>query len=223
MINWDVIKERSNKVLSSAYMLIAPPTSPLSSCDAFWNQCEWLSLGYKCQCSVNETYEGCVSVCQKATQERAAAGRGRGGPDSCGHAQETSHKAEQHQRAESWDHWEYTQRLTKHVACVVFHKKCYSVFLPCLQISHWFDFLLQATTRLIFSNIMHPRLVETVFLYWACRCFLQVFKKCCRTTHLWAASTPSGLWSNIIPSCTCWTAPASGQQHSKHTLLSPAV
>lgn len=127
MSYWAVIKERSNKVLSSASLLIAPPTSPRSSWDAFRNHCEWSSLGYKCQWSVNEMYDSRVSVCQKATQERAAAGRGRGGPDSCGHAQETSHKAEQHQRAESWDHWDYTQRLTKHVACVVFPKKCYSV------------------------------------------------------------------------------------------------
>lgn len=53
--------------------------------------------------------------------------------------------------------------------------------------------------------------------------FLQVFKKCCRTTRLWVVSTPSGRWSNITPNCICSTPLTSGQSHRKHTLFSPVV
>lgn len=48
--------------------------------------------------------------------------------------------------------------------------------------------------------------------------FLQGFRKCCRTTHLWVASTSSGLWSNIALNCTCWTPPTSGQSSKRKTI-----
>lgn len=58
---------------------------------------------------------------------------------------------------------------------------------------------------------------------WLRKYFLKAFKKWCKTTRLWAASIPSGLWSSITPNCTCSTPPTWGQSRRKHTLLSPVV
>lgn len=56
------------------------------------------------------------------------------------------------------------------------------------------------------------------FLFSCSTSFLQGFRKCCRTTHLWVASTSSGLWSNIALNCTCWTPPTSGQSNKRKTI-----
>lgn len=129
---------------------------------------------------------------QETSQERAAAGKRRGGPDGCSHVQETSYQTDQHQRPENWDHREHTQR---------------------------YDLIINSPTldSIILKAENRKKNLHFTYLFNLSPTCLQDFKKCWKITRLWAASILSGLWSSITPNCTCSTPANSGPSLSKHT------